>query len=299
LSQARGRLAGMTSSTPVLWTRGQGCAELATALSPVEPVRVTGDLATACIAHRARLLVARRLTATELVACAIPIDFPAEPVGAVVAAVSGGPHSSLAAVVARDLGRHWQVPASMACAYRDPEEKSAAEDLVGRLSLASGVDGWIYEAAEVPALFEQLPDQALLVLGAPGGSWFQRLLFGQGARLRHHAPHGAVIVRSAPRRVFQVMTEPVFVGPLMALGEVFRLHEARVVAVVEGGRLIGQVRWRPSMDPNLKVGDVLEPAVAILQTDEVGGIDGIRADVDGSPVSVVDESGLLVGSLPV
>lgn len=288
--------APVSSTPPVLWTRGDGCAELATALSPLEPVRVVGDLTKACIEQKAQLLVSRRLSSTDLIACASPVDFSTEKVEAVVAAVAGGPHSALAATIARTLGRHLRVPAWLACAYREPEEKTAAEDLVQALSLEAGVEGWIYQAAEVPALLEQLPENSLLVFGAPGGSWFQRSLFGQGARLRHNAPRGAVIVRSAPTRVFQTMSAPVFVGPLLPVPEALKLHEAAVVAVVDEGKLVGLLRRSAVIDSPQTVEQVMEGPRSALQTDAVEAASELAEYFDGAPIPVVDRRDRLVGA---
>ena len=48
----------------------------------------------------------------------------------------------------------------------------------------------------------------LVVIGAPGGSWFQRQLFGAGARLQAAAPGGVLVVRQDVPRVYQAMTAP-------------------------------------------------------------------------------------------
>ena len=50
----------------VVWTRGNGCSELAALLSEDVPDRITGDLVEQCINHRADLLVSRRFPARSI-----------------------------------------------------------------------------------------------------------------------------------------------------------------------------------------------------------------------------------------
>ena len=66
----------------------------------------------------------------------------------------------------------------------------------------------VVHAQSATALVKDLPAQTLLVLGAPGGSWLQRQLFGPGHRLQVAAPGGSIVVRHAPRRCFHAMTSP-------------------------------------------------------------------------------------------
>ena len=77
-------LMGLAGTLPVmliggallLWTRGEGCGELAEILSEIDPVRVTGDVTESVIRHRAELLVSRRLAGGfDLVNNATPIGF--------------------------------------------------------------------------------------------------------------------------------------------------------------------------------------------------------------------------------
>ena len=92
---------------PVAHTRGEGCADLAAQLSMVPAVRVKGDLAAACIEHRTDLVVGRRLSAgMDMAAQVVPHEFDPDGTEWVVAAVSGGPHSPLAARIARRRAAH-------------------------------------------------------------------------------------------------------------------------------------------------------------------------------------------------
>jgi hypothetical protein len=288
---------GRLDEPPVLWTRGNGCAELAALLSGPEPVRVQGDLEQECVRHRAELLVSRRLPHTDLTSVAVPVDFAREGVGSVVAAVAGGPHSPLAARVARRLGRTMGLHASMVCAHRDDEGRAEAVSLIETLYVeVPGLEYRLIEADGPAALVAQLPEDALLVLGAPGGNWFQRTMFGRGARLRQAAPAGAVIVRQAPPRVFQRMGEPVFVGPLREAVDILRIHREPVLAVVDSAKLVGIVR-RDALeiaDPGVPVSELMEEPVWIPADATVAEAVEIAGSFDGA-LPVVDDDGRVVG----
>src|SRR5690606_39594701 len=99
--------------------------------------------------------------------------------------------------------------------------------------------GRVVEVESVERLLEGLDEGTLVVLGASGGSWLRRMLFGPGARLRRTAQTGVVVVRSAPDRVFRFMGEPVYVAPLREATDTLRFHDQRILAVAEEGRLVG------------------------------------------------------------
>src|SRR5919106_3525590 len=90
----------------VVWTRGEGCLELAETLAGKSASRISGDLGEGCIEHRADILVTKKLPGSfDLVNVAVPVDYHPESVTSVVATVAGGPHSELAAETAAALGR--------------------------------------------------------------------------------------------------------------------------------------------------------------------------------------------------
>ncbi len=289
--------------SPVPWTRGHGCGELARLLTEAEAVRITGDVAEACIACRAGLLVARKLPgALDLVSVAVPVDFDVRAIRSVVAAVSRGPHSALAARVARRLGAALGLPALMVCAHRDPTDRASAESTLRRLALdVPDLPHRVVEAPRIPELVRQLPERALLVFGAPGGSWFQRLLFGQGARLRHAAPAGAVIVRQAAPRIFQHMGEPSFVAAQHSAEDALRVHTAATMAVVEDGRLLGLVRRAAlvAAPAGARVGAFVEAAPTLRVDQRLEDAAALVAVFDGEPIPVVDRAGRIVGSFAV
>ncbi len=285
---------------PVLWTRGKGCAELAGLLSESDPVRVTGDVREACIRHRAELLVSRRLSSFDLVSVAVPVDLDVEAVGAVVAAVAGGPNSLLAAQVARRIGRSLGVEATMVSAYRDDADRGKALATVEAVyRMLPDLSYRLVQVDDVRALTGELAGHTLLVLGAPGGNWFQRLMFGRGARLRQQAPNGAVLVRRAPRRVFQAMGDPVFVGPLREAVDILRIHPQRVLAVVDRSRLVGLVT-RDALhlaEPGAPVEAFMEAPVSVPLDASVEEAEALRDRFGADPIPVTDDEGRLVGSL--
>lgn len=280
----------------VLYTRGGGCEELASLVSE-EASRVVGDLGDACVSSRADLLVTRRPPGDfDLVSVAVPVGFSPSEVAQVVAAVSGGPHSGLAASLADVVARGLGVGLAIASAFFQDENKAEAEKAVDRFAeKIRGAERLIIAADDPSAFVSQLPSRSLLVLGTPGGSFLSRTFFGPGARLRAAAPAGAVMVRHAPPRVFHVMMEPVFVGPLHHAGDTLRLHDARVLAVVENGLLVGTVRRTTLMSalPHTPVGDLMEAPVSVQIDEPVQKVDPST----NGPVAVTDAGGRLVGTL--
>jgi CBS domain-containing protein len=288
---------------PVAWTRGHGCGELAALLTDAGPLRVRGAVAETCMVRRVGLLVARKLPGTlDLTSVAVPVGFDARAIRSVVAAVSGGPHSALAARVARQLGTALGLPALMACAYREAADRAGAEETLQQLAVeVSGIPHRLVEAPSVPVLVRQLPERSLLVFGAPGGSWFQRALFGRGARLRHAAPAGAVIVQQAPVRVFQHMEEPVFVAAQRTAEDVLRVHDEATMAVVDGGRLCGIVRRQAlaAAHPATRVGTLVEWAPALRADQPLDAVAALVTVFGADPIPVVDRAGRMVGSVVV
>lgn len=274
---------------------------MADVLSPVGAVRAEGDLADACVKARAEAVVSRRLSSSfELVAQVIPDGVDLSKSGSIVAAVSGGPHSPLAAAVAARIGRVTGLPASMVCAYRDEEGQSSAVSLIQDLySQVPDIEYRLVEAEDAASLTAQLPEDATLVLGAPGGGWLQRTFFGQGAKLIQAAPVGAIVVRSAPERVFQHMGDPVYVSPLLDAVDLLRVHRESRLAVADAGMLVGVVR-RDALelaDPGVPVSDLMEDPRSVNVTDAVDDVSDLWKEFSPDPIPVVDADGSLVGGL--
>jgi hypothetical protein len=286
--------------SPVVWTRGSGCLELARLLSDAEPIRAAGDLEEVVISVRGQLVVSRRLSSFDLASQVVPVGFDPSEAQAIVAAVAGGPHSPLAARVAARLGSALGVPAMMVCAHRDERDRDEAVSQIERLYReVPHIEYRLVEADDAGGVVEQLPSRSAIVLGAPGGSWLQRTFFGQGARLRQEAPAGAVVVRQAPMRVFHRMGDPVFVGPLREAVDILRVHAESVLAVVDRAMLVGIVR-RSALelaDPGVLVTELMEEPQSVLLTADLGSAAELAPVFAPSPIPVTDEDGRLVGGL--
>jgi hypothetical protein len=158
------------------------------------------------------------------------------------------------------------------------------------------------EVEGISELVEQLDEGTLLVLGAPGGSWLSRSRTGPGARLRRTAQAGAIVVRSAPDRVFRFMGEPVYVAPLRQADDTLRIHPQNTLAVAEGGRLVGLVRRegliRAGGDP---VESVMEEALSVRVDETILQAWDLEPTFGKDPIPVTDHEEHLVGglSLPV
>ncbi|HUO45460.1 MAG TPA: hypothetical protein VM470_01370 [Acidimicrobiia bacterium] len=286
----------------VLFTRGGGCEELAGLLSDTAQ-RVSGDLAEFCVEQRADLLITKRPPGGfGLVSVAIPVDFVPDQIGRVVAAVSGGPHSGLVARLAGVLSGRLGVPAAVASAFFSDEDKSEAEAAVDRFAdHLTDADRMIVAAEDPSGFVSQLPERSLVVMGEPGGSFLARIFFGAGARLRAAVPAGAVVVRHAEARVFHVMDEPVFVGPLHHAGDTLRLHHHPLMAVVENGMLVGMVRRNALEQANSEapVGELMESARYVSISDAAAEAIAVGESIRPGPIPVIDQSGRLVGALHI
>lgn len=286
----------------VVWVRGQGCPELAGLLADRGARRAGPNLRASCLEARADLLVARRLTSFDLVPVAVPRGFYPGSVGAVAAAVAGGPHSLLAARIADRLGHALGVPTILVAASPDPASDEEAEAALERAAALVPVEERrLVRAANPGTAARALPDRSLLILGAPGGTWWQRQFSGPGHQLQAAAPAGAIVVRTAPRRCFQEMGEPAAMGRQMPAGEALRVTTQAVVPVAEEGVLIGVVRRRDlaAADPSSPLGSLLEAPASVRLDDELSRAAALTAFFEGAPVPVIDADGRLCGLLQI
>lgn len=122
-------------------------------------------------------------------------------VRSITAAVGDGPHSPLTVAAAARLARALGVPAEVATVYRNHDELPQAMERVSRLAAPHPELGRRATHEPHPSgLIYGLPTSALLVVGPPDGSWFDRQIHGSGQRLLDAAPGGAIVVRTAERR---------------------------------------------------------------------------------------------------
>jgi hypothetical protein len=213
--------------------------------------------------------------------------------------VAGGPHSILAAQTAALLGESLGVDAEMVSASGPGDDPSAAQLTLDRIAtLVPQIRGRVVGVEGISSLAQDLDEGSLLVLGAPGGSWLQRSMLGPGARLRSKAQAGAVMVRSAPDRVFRWMGEPVFVGPLRHADDTLRIHAEKVLAVADQGVLIGLVRReRLEGSGETPVGAIMEEAVSAKVDETLAEARELEPTFGDDPIPVTDHEEHLVGGL--
>lgn len=215
----------------------------------------------------------------------------------VVSAVAGGPHSEFNVQLSSHLAHRLQVEMIIASAFYGVDTAAASEGIVARLGEWAPAAKQLSVAANDPGDFVQnLPEGSLLVMGEAGGSLLTRMVFGAGARLRASAKGGAVIVRAAPPRVFQVMEEPLFVSPLHLAGDGRLLHRDQRLAVVEAGKLVGLVDQEKlanapasvTVDSLMEVARSLTPEMSLVEAAASLGEDG--------PWPVVSHDGHMIGT---
>src|SRR5665811_723691 len=147
---------------------------------------------------------------------------------------------------------------------------------------------------------DKLDDGALLVLGAPGGSWLQRQFFGPGRQLIHAAPGGIVVARSSPRRCFQAAEPAEAIAPWLSVSDATKLGGAAVIPVAAHGALVGLFRLETARNAaaGATVQDMMEAPVFLAVDDPVDAADELSLFFDGAPIPIVDHDGRLVGVLP-
>jgi CBS domain-containing protein len=284
----------------VVWSRGPGCAELAEVLATGDAHQVDANPAQACIDRRADLAVMRSLGSFDLVPVVVPSGLDLSAVEKVVAAISTGPHSDLAAVIAARMAASLAVPARALTAVRPGAPRAAARSRLIEVRAVSGLEGDVVEAADAAGVVSELADGTLIVLGAPGGSWLTRQFFGPGAKLRGEAPAGTVVVRDAPTRVFQHLVDATWIGVHTRVEDALRVTVTSTVPVAEEGRLLGIVR-RSTIEQaaaGREVGDVLEEPPLVFADEELDSLQGLVDFYGDGPIPVVDSRGTLLGVLP-
>jgi hypothetical protein len=258
-----------------------------------------GNPRDACITARADLIVQRRLTSFDLVNVAVPYGFQPEAIGSVVA-IGGAAHGEFAARLARKIAEATRTEAALICVSRDSRDQSAAQRILEMTEhRVPGLRTALMRADSATALLAALPADALLVVGATGGSWVQRQLLGPGSRLRHLAPGGVVVARSTTPRCFQQARPSLVVSPWLAVADARRLVIEAVVPVVDRGRLVGIVRrdvLRAAPD-DTRVAAVAEEAVFMNVDDPIEAVADLSSFLEGAPVPLVDASGRYHGSI--
>lgn len=260
-------------------------------------IRVDSDPVATCIDTRATLMVSRRLSSFDLCSVVVPSGFSADETTGVVAAVGSGPHSSLAAAVAEGIGQSLTVPARAVYAHGGSEPNAAAVQIAQKLDdqfpdLSIETIG----AASPEAMVQGLPSGTLLVVGAPGGSWFQRQFFGPGARIKHKASGGTIVVKAAPVRVYQAMEAPVAFGPQMRVADALAVGAGDAVVASEN-TLVGvvPVAALEAADPDADLGGLAQEAAFLSPEETIEHALDLVNDTESTTIPVVDGSGSLIG----
>ncbi len=287
----------------VLWTRGQGCAQVAEFVADGQAIRADGDLKTACINLRANVLVTAKAISFDLAATIVPDSLDeSRTVPAVIGAVGTGPHSPLVAQTTARLAAGYGADPVLVTMARSADDDEAALKVLRDLALhAPGAETRLVRADTAAELLESLSPEGLIVLGAPGGSWWQRQFFGPGRRLMHAAPAGSVVVRAADRRCFHSLTDLTAVGAPMRARDALAVLTVGVAPVVADGKMIGLVRRAvlAAAPENATVADMMEGPVFAAADDPIASIADLTAHLDGGPVPVLDDEGRLLGGIIV
>jgi len=281
-----------------VWSRGGDCRALAETLAGDRAIRAGSDLARSCIDAGATLLVTRRLTSFDLCGVAVPHGFVADAVLSVAVAIGGGPHSILASLVAERIAGRLGVPGRAVYGRNALEpDGRAGRVLADVLEEAPRLVGDIVEVPNPAALVDGFPAGTLLIVGAPGGSWFHRQFFGPGARIRSRAPSGTIVVRSAPSRAYQVMAPPTALGPDMRAADAAVVSPAGAIFVAEDGLLLGTVD-RAVVElagSNAELRDLMEPPVSLTADEPIEHVVELLAGEPDRRVPVVDADSRLLG----
>ncbi len=151
-------------------------------------------------------------------------------------------------------------------------------------------------------LTESLDPATLLMVGAPGGAWFQRQIYGPGYRLAVRAPAGVLVVRKAEPRCFHIAADAAgaVAGPHMSASAAREVMRDPVIAVAESGVLLGVVRAGALDDlhGDLMLRDVMHPPVSVGATEPIETIAEVRKYFGGGPIPVIDDAGTIVGVVP-
>lgn len=283
----------------VVWTRGEGCRGLAEMLATGDAVFGGSDPHAICIEARADLIVQRRLSSFDLVDVAVPRRFQPDGFGSVTA-LAGGPHSELVARVGRRIGVASDTQVDLVGVSRTRDDERATRDnLEHMIDLVPGLTPVVVRSESAASLLETLDPDALLVMGAPGSSWWQRQMFGPRRQLKRAPSGGLVMVRSTPARCFRWARMGVVLSPWLHARDALALMDEVVAPVVDNGLLVGIVRRHDleAARDDAEVGSVAEDPVSVSVDEPMTAVRELTTFLDGGPVPVVDPGGRYRGSI--
>ena len=283
----------------VAWTKGESHQEIANLLCDV-PVRLNGDIDTACIDMNVDIVVSKRFPRSDIVSAIVPIAFDADAITAVAVAVGEGPHSPLAVSIAEKVAESLGVPGTAIAAYRTSPQEREARQRLGRLVAAgSALDTLSLHAPDPRSIAAHISRETLLVHGAGGGSFIERHLTGTGNRLTSRARGCVLVVRSSAPKYFQsaVSPTPYAVAPELLVADALQLMTYPFAPVVAARKLIGIIRVESlvTADPAASIEASIEPVAGLNQRDPVRLAAFEREHLGPGPLPVVDDDGNLVG----
>ncbi len=188
---------------------------------------------------------------------------------------------------------HWTFRQARYSGTATPTELTGAHDVLDQLTAQlPQLKSQTVEAPSPPALVGALPPGTLLIVGDPGGSWFQRRFVGPGARIRAKASDGTIVVSHRPACVYQVMQPPIAFGPKMRVADALLLSEGLDIHVADRGKLLGTVRIEAleSSRRDLEIRQIMDTEIFLSVDDPINEAAGL------SPCTVMGSCPSLMAS---
>jgi CBS domain-containing protein len=281
------------------WIKGESNHEVAGLLCDL-PVRLSGELESACIDMNVDVVVAKRFPRSDIVSAVVPIDFDAAAITSVAVAVGEGPHSPLAVSIAESVADSLGVPGRAIAAHRTSHEAGEAEQRLSRLVAPdSALDPVALRTANPRSIADQLSRETLLVHGAAGGSFIERHLTGTGNRLTSRALGCVLVVRSSSPKCYQAAVSPTAyaLAPELLVADALQVMAHPFAPVVSARRLLGIVRIATlvTADPGSSIESLIEPMAGLNQRDPIRLAAFEREHLGPGPLPIVDDEGALVG----
>jgi len=283
----------------VAWTKGGSNQEVASLLCD-QPVRVNGDLETACIDLNVDIVVSKRFPRSDLVSSVVPVAFNADAITSVAVAVGEGPHSPLAVSIAEKVADSLGVPGTAVAAYRTTDQERVAHERLERI-VASGstLAMSALQTVNPRSIADDLSKETLLVHGAGGGTFIERHLTGTGNRLTSRARGCVLVVRVSSPKCFQSAVDPTpfALAPELLVADAIQVMTYPFAPVVSAHELLGIVRIETLLkaDQGAPIEASIEPVTGLNHRDPIRVATFERDHLGPGPLPVIDDDGLLVG----
>ncbi|MEN8239092.1 MAG: hypothetical protein ABFR53_07820, partial [Actinomycetota bacterium] len=279
--------------------KGESNHEVANLLCEL-PVRLSGDLDTACIDMNIDVVVSKRFPRSDIVSSVVPVAFDADAIASVAVAVGEGPHSPLAVSIAERVAAGLDVPGTAIAAYRSSDQGRKANQRLGHLvASGSSLDTLALEMPDPRSIADHVSKETLLVHGVGGGSFIERRLTGTGNRLTSRARGCVLVVRSSAPKCFQsaVSPTPYALAPELLVADALQVMTQPFAPVVSARKLLGIVRKETlaSADPGSTIEASIERVTGLNLRDPLGVAAFEREHLGPGPLPVIDDDGDLVG----